>query len=157
MLTSFIQKDKAKGRRGERVVPGALALLLSLSAMACGPNQRILNSAPETPVPISNAQNPADNFENDIQAMRNADFNYIYAFRRKDGADMDADDRKFVNTYAPAETNRKRLSDDGKVIILASNYRSLPENLKVFTDRFAFQDFSKPESEIMAKNTNSNR
>ncbi len=88
--------------------------------------------------------------------MRNADFNYIYAFRRRDGAAMDADDKKFVNNYTPVETNRRRLSDDGMAIIIASNYRSLPENLKVFTDRYTFADYSKPESEIMAANTNSN-
>jgi len=123
----------------------------------CSPNPRILNSAPDTPVPILNAVTIVDTFENDIQSMRNADFHYIYAFRRKDGATMDAEDKRFINSHTPAETNRKRLSDDGKVIIIASNYRSLPENIKVFTDRFAFADFLKPKSEIIAVNANSNR
>jgi len=87
--------------------------------------------------------------------MRNADFNYIYAFRRKDGRAMDADDKRFVNSNTPSETNRRRVSTDGKVIILGSNYRFPPEMLKNLTDRFIFEDYSKPDSEIMQANTNS--
>ena len=130
-------------------------LLLALTTLACGPNQTILNSASETPPPPSNIQPAEGNFESDILAMRNADFNYIYAFRRKDGRAMDADDKRFVNSNTPSETNRRRVSTDGKVIILGSNYRFPPEMLKNLTDRFIFEDYSKPDSEIMQANTNS--
>ncbi|HKX84215.1 MAG TPA: hypothetical protein VJL58_08350, partial [Pyrinomonadaceae bacterium] len=97
----------------------------------------------------------ATTVEEDVEAMRVADFNFIYVFRRKDGAVMDADDKRFVSAITPPEINRRKLSDSGKAIILGSNFRLPPENLKQLTDRFAFQDHSKPVSEINA-NSNSN-
>lgn len=134
-----------------------LILCFGLFEFACVPNRRILNSAAETPAPIWNAQTPSSSFESDIQAMRNADYNYIYAFRRKDGRPMDSDDRSFININTPPATNRRRLSDNDKAIITGSNFKFPPEILKILTQRFEFEDYSKPESEIIAANANSNR
>ncbi len=86
--------------------------------------------------------------------MRNADFNFIHVFRRKDGKIMDVDDKRFVSGITPVETNRRQLSDDGKAIITGSNYKFPPEVMKPLTDRFTMEDYSKPESEIMAANSN---
>lgn len=88
--------------------------------------------------------------------MRTADFNFIYVFRRKDGKAMDANDKRFMAGNTPVETNRRRLSDDDKAIITGSNYRFPPEVMKLLTDRFAMEDYSKPESETMNANANSN-
>src|SRR4051812_29263504 len=113
-------------------------VLFLLLISACAPNQKILESANSTPEPINapaNPEKPVNQVELDVQAMRNADFNFIYLFRRKDGSAMDADDKKFFNANTPPETNRRRLSDDGRAIIIGSNYRWPPETFKLFTDR----------------------
>jgi len=135
-----------------------LIWLSMIAAVACTPNQSILNSANESATPQSpaNVAPGLSNFETDLQSMRNADFNFIHVFRRKDGKVMDADDKRFVAGITPVETNRRQLSDDGKAIVTGSNYKFPPEVMKPLTDRFTMEDYSKPESEIMAANSNSN-
>ncbi|MFL6467040.1 MAG: hypothetical protein ACJ72Z_03690 [Pyrinomonadaceae bacterium] len=129
-------------------------------AYACTPNQRILNSSNERPPEPSsiNGSAPARpaRVEDDIAAMKTADFNFIYVFRRKDGGELDSDDRAFMSANTPYEINRKKISDGGRALVVGSNFRFPPENFKALQDRFAFEDFSKPESEIMPANGNSN-
>ena len=134
-------------------------ILLIFAAISCTPNQSILNSANESATPQSPANVVAtvSTFENDLQSMRDADFSYIHVFRRKDGKAMDADDKRFVSGITPVETNRRQLSDDGKAISTGSNYKFPSEIMKLLTDRFIMEDYSKPESEIMAANSNSNQ
>lgn len=111
-----------------------------------------MNSATKpTPAAQANVEDTPSiaTVEQDVEAMRVADFNFIYVFRRKDGGVMDADDKRFVNVITPPQINRKKLSDSGKAIILGSNFRMPPDVLKQLTDRFAFEDISKPESEII--------
>ena len=134
-----------------------LFLIGVLIVSACGPNQKILNSSvtPETSNMAADA--PAlSPFERDLRSMRDADFNFIYVFRRRDGGALDSDDRRFVIGVTPAETNRRTLSDGDKAIILGSNFEFPSETMKVLTERFVFEDYSKPESEIINANSNSN-
>jgi hypothetical protein len=129
---------------------------------ACTANQKILESA-NTSAANARAANtapppekPVSSTEQDIEAMRNADFDFIFVFRRKDDGEMDADDKKFFNSFTPLETNRRRLSDNGKAVIIGTNYRWTPDLFKKFTDRFNFEDYSKPENEIINSNANTN-
>ena len=69
---------------------------------------------------------------------------------------MDSDDKRFTSAITPPEINRRKLSDAGKAIILGSNFRLPPDVLEQLTDRFVFEDFSKPESGIMGANSNTN-
>lgn len=140
-------------------------MIIWLSAIvfcSCGPNERIMNSAAENRSEQAHAANAAASstpaprtFEQDLNAMRNADFNFIYVFRRKDGGVLDADDKTFITRTTPSEINRRALADEGKALILGSNFRLPDDNLQQFKERFSFEDHSKPESEIM--NSNSNR
>ena len=127
-------------------------------ACGCGPNQRILNSAENSPrasTPDPTNSTPAvRTFEQDLNAMRTADFSFIYVFRRKDGAPLDADDKSFISQNTPSEMNRRSLSDGGKAVMIGSNFRLPPDLLNVFKERFLFEDHSKPESEIMNSNVN---
>ncbi len=135
------------------------AAVLLLIGSACGPNERIMNSSRESEAE-SNAINSqigsrpkVSSFESDIQAMRDADFNFIYVFRRKDGGVFDAEDKRFVAERTPPEINRRRLGDEGKWIILGSNFRVADDSLNEMKQRFLFEDLSKPESEL-PQNTN---
>lgn len=137
------------------MMKGRFVLLLCACciAAACAPDQRILNSA-ATPTPsnspASNSTPSTRTVEEDVQAMRVADFNFIYAFRRKDGAVLDAADKALAADITPPEVNRRKISDSGKAIVLGSNFRLPADVMKQMTDHFAFQDFSKPESELNA-------
>jgi hypothetical protein len=127
---------------------------------ACSPNQRILNSANERPPEPSSVRTEGTTapaaIEADIDAMKTADFNFIYIFRREDGGELDADDRAFMNANLPYEINRKKISDGGKALVIGSNFRLPSENFKAMKERFTFEDLSKPESEIMPANSNAN-
>ena len=129
-------------------------------APACTPNQRIVESSAEKEKELAPAERHSTpevvTAEAVIEAMRTADFNFIYVFRRKDGGVLDADDRNFMNANTPYEINRKKLSDAGRALIVGSNFRFPAENFRLMKERFAFEDYSKPESEIMAANANSN-
>lgn len=137
---------------------GAAALFLTVSLASCTPNQRIIESnaerVPES-APESQPIAPAK-IEDDIAAMKTADFNFIYVFRRKDSAGLDKDDRAFMNGHIPYEINRKQIADGGKALLIGSNFRFPAEDFKALKDRFLFEDFSKPESEIMPANSNAN-
>lgn len=127
-------------------------------SIACAPNQRILDSAKENEraANLPAANRPVSDLESDLAAMRDAEFYHVYVLRRKDGATLDADDKRFVGGVTTAEINRRLVSDGGKAIILGSNYKLTPEILKLLTQRFAFEDLSRPESEMTPKNANTN-
>jgi hypothetical protein len=122
-------------------------LLMPLLFSACRPNQRIIESGRENP-PLdrtnSNIAPAARSFESDIDSMRTADFYNIYVFRRKDGGQLDADDKAFLAANLPGEVNRRMLSDDGKALIAGSNFQ-LPDGVwTTLKGRFSFEDFSAP-------------
>ena len=127
----------------------ASTFLMAVAAAGCYPNQRIVNS--------SNGQwaNQAANtqaapvrrsFEQDIDAMRTANFIFIYVFRRKDGAVLDAEDKRFASQTIPQEMNRRAVSDEGKAVIIGSNFRMPAENWKLLSERFAAEDLSRPDA-----------
>lgn len=122
-----------------------LIVVAAVLASSCTPNQRIIEAGRTPEPPPANATPAASSFEDDLQAMQNADFNFILVFRRKDGAIMDRDDKAFVNVYTP-DANRKKLSDDGKAIIIGSNFPFFPGTLISLTERFVMEDHSKPDS-----------
>lgn len=74
--------------------------------------------------------------------MKTAQFLFIYVFRRKDGQPLDADDKRYAARVIPPEMNRRTISDEGKAIIVGSNFRIPDETLKVLKQRFEFADFS---------------
>ncbi len=122
---------------------------------SCGPNERIMNSASENRGEQArnadqgtNAAPAPRRFEQDLDAMRTADFNFIYVFRRKDGAPFDAADKSFITQTTPGEVNRRAVADEGKALLIGSNFRLPEDNLKQFKARFSFEDYSKPESEL---------
>ncbi len=133
----------------------------AVTAVGCTPNQRILNSANERPPEPSSIKSagtaqPAK-IEDDIAAMQTADFNFVYVFRRKDGGELDPDDRAFMSGNIPYEINRKKISDGGRALVIGSNFLLPAENFKALRERFAFEDYSKPENEIMPSNAPTNK
>ena len=107
-------------------------------------------------------ENIASALEQDLQTMRNADFDFIYVFRRKDDGVFDAEDKKYLKANSPIFTNRFVLSEENKAAIAGSSYKFESQNLEKLQERFVIENFSKPESqdsnsENKAAPNNSNR
>jgi hypothetical protein len=133
--------------------------LVTIISWSCGPNQRILNSATEnnrndpatTAVSTGNVAPVVTTFEQDLNAMRNADFKFIIAFRRKDGQPLDAADRSLIGK-AGSGANRRRLSDGGRAVIIGSNFQFTAWEFNDLTERFTMENYSKPDSGSLYSN-----
>jgi hypothetical protein len=95
-------------------------------------------------------------YERDLQTMKTANFDYIFAFRRKDGGAFDSEDRKYLRANTPPGTNRFISTDEDRAFIAGSTYAFTPENLQALRSRFLVEDYSKPEAEIQKANQNTN-
>lgn len=120
-----------------------IVLLLFLLAVGCESpslkaNKATANQTVENELPL---------FERDLQTMRTANFDFIYAFRRKDGAAFDSEDRKFLRATAPPQTNRFVSTDDGRAFIAGSGYKFSPETLEALGKRFNVEDYSTKKEE----------
>jgi len=137
----------------KRWVICVLFVAASLGLSACGPNETILKSNSPTPTPASNATpySSNDTVDKEVESMRNANFNYIFVLRRKDGGKLDADDKAFVRGVTGG-FNRRTLSDDEKAVIVGSNPKVPADTLEMIKSRFQVEDFSKPASEITNDN-----
>src|SRR5688572_13007854 len=99
----------------------AFSLIAVLLLAGCGPNRSILESANRNGSPVSNTSIEKSSMEQDLDAMRNADFRVVFVLRRKDGAEFDADDRAVVRQNT-AQANRRVAADDGRAVIVGSNF-----------------------------------
>ena len=90
-------------------------------------------------------------FEREIKAMKTAKFDYIFVFRRKDGGVLTDEDKQFIREKAHYATNRFSLSKDGTTVFAGSNFKFDDDSLNELKERFDFQDFSKPVSELENK------
>jgi hypothetical protein len=134
-------------------------MFAALSVIGCGPNQRILESSnsnvtvdPDTVVVNSNATPAPAGFDQDLEAMRTADFKFIVVFRRKDGQPLDSVDKELIGK-AGSQANRRRLSDEGRAVIIGSNFPFMSGEFESLNERFKMEDYSKPDSGPMFSNT----
>jgi hypothetical protein len=129
---------------------GVLLLAVTL-VCSCSPNQRIAESNAQLTNAEANrvAATPGQrSLDQDIEAMRTADFIFIYVIKRKDGGPLDAEDRQFASSMIPGQMNRRTVSTDGKAIIVGSNFRMPEAERKLIEERFALEDLSRdPEDQ----------
>lgn len=143
---------------GRKKIIGTSILLVvfAVGVCSCAPNQRIVESNGQWTNAETNrpAATPVRaSLERDIAAMRTADFLFIYLIKRKDAGPLDAEDKKFAGAVIPGEMNRRTVADEGKAILIGSNFRMPDESRKLIEERFAFQDLSR---DIPATNSNAN-
>lgn len=129
--------EKEKRRRGARVV---LLLFLVVLAAACSGNENILRSGKETPAQ-ANVERPKPSFATDLEEFRTAGFSFIYVLRRKDGGQIDAEDRSVIKMQT-ADANRRVAADEGMAVIIGSNFQIPAKNMMVLYDRFAVENYS---------------
>ncbi len=149
------EEEKRRTGKNSRLIVSFALMTLALFTFACKPNSSILNSQKNSRTQSANSTGKAVNsFERDLETMRTADFDFIFVLRRKDGGKLDGEDRRYIKTNSPAETNRFIVSDDEKAVIAGSKFKFAPENLKTLQERFAVEDFSKPAADVMPPNAN---
>ena len=132
----------------------SLILILGLLNFGCQPNQTILKDAAPPPTPMSTVESKKTSFEQDLRDIQTANFDYIYAFRRKDGGIFDKEDKKYLRENTPLETNRFILTDEEKAYIAGSGFGFSPENMDALRKRFIVEDYSKPEIKAANEQTN---
>jgi hypothetical protein len=132
----------------------ASILSLALLNFGCQPNQTVLKDVAPPPTPMSTVESKKTSFEQDLRDMQAANFDYILAFRRKDGGVFDKDDKKYLRDNTPIETNRWTSTDEGKAYLAGSGFGFSPENMEALRSRFIVEDYSKPEIKDANKATN---
>lgn len=106
----------------------------------CGANENILRSGKSDPAGANTAATKTS-FERDLESMRTAGFSFIYVLRRKDGGLIDAEDKSVIRVQT-TQTNRRISADDGKAIIIGSNFQIAPHNMAAIYQRFAVENYS---------------
>ena len=142
--------------RTEMIKTTMLIAVMAAFVCSCAPNQRIVESNGQRANTETNrtAATPApSSLEKDIESMRTADFIFIYVIKRKDGAALDAEDKKFAGAVIPGEMNRRTFADEGRAILIGSNFRMPDESRKLIEERFLFEDLSR---ELPAADSNAN-
>ncbi len=86
-------------------------------------------------------------FERELKSLKNADFDYIFAFKRKDGEAFESEDKKAIRQHSYV-ANRRTLTGDEKIVFVGSNYKILEKDMKKLKERFEVEDFSKTEEQI---------
>lgn len=119
-------------------------------AMACESSEYRSKINSEPPVP----EVKLSAVEKDVKSMQTANFDYIFVFRRKDGAPFEGEDKTFLKANSPADTNRFLLSDDDKAVVAGSSYAFEAEQLKKLAERFLVENFS---SAKMVEDANMNQ
>ena len=131
-----------------RRVSSLFLLLLSILIAACGANEGILKSGKDVS-PQANVESKTS-FAKELEAMRTADFQFVYTLRRKDAGVMDGVDRGVIRANTSL-ANRRVAADDDKAFIIGSNNQIPPQNMMALYERFAVENYSPP----LAANSNS--
>ena len=141
--------EKVKRRKGD----GAIGFICFafLFVAACGPNESVLRSGKDAS-PQANVESKTS-FEQELEAMRTADFQFVYVLRRKDGGKIDAADRGVIKAQT-STANRRVGADDDKAFIIGTNVSIPPQNMAALYNRFAVENYSPPPSPNGEANAN---
>jgi len=140
-----------------QILLSGLFILSSIVCSGCA-SQIILNDKNPTPMPVgeSTPEPKIDDFEARLRQVQTGNFEYIFAFRRKDAAEFNSEDIAYFRGNLPEETNQKILTADKRALVVGSNFAFPPENLDALKKRFKMEDYSPPKDE-QKKEANSNR
>ncbi len=126
--------------------------LLCLLNFACQNNSSETNatSSNQTTNVVVNANEtvskPQSDFDKTLSDMRTGDFEYVFAFKRKDGGKFDRGNKDFLKENTPQQTNRWLLTKDETTVFAGSNFIFSPAVMKKLAAKFTVEDYS-PKSE----------
>jgi hypothetical protein len=84
---------------------------------------------------------PATQFERDLKYERDAHFNHLWLFSRKDGQPISKDDSAILRTNAPRVVDWV-LTDEGRKVLAGSNFDIEPGNMAELQKRFKVEDYT---------------
>jgi hypothetical protein len=129
-----------------------LAVVCGFACFACATEKQPAVKEKATPTPVSRADKKK--FEDDLEYVRNGNFDYIFVLRRKDGNAFDGEDSTYIKANSPLETNQRLITDEGKTLIIGSNFRYTPEQIAALQKRFTFKDLSPAKDQPANSNSN---
>jgi len=83
---------------------------------------------------------PATQFERDLKYIRDAHFNYVWIFSRKDGKELTKEDSDVLHTNAPKVVDW--VKTDQNRVIAGSNFPLEAPQLAELQKRFKIEDYS---------------
>ncbi len=117
--------------------------MLTVAVFAsCGANEGILKSGREMPQNTV-TQPVVASFENDVAAIKEVGFRWIYVYRRKDGGELTQEDKAFIRQHTD-QANRKVLTDNDKAVLVGSNYFLGDKEVLALSERFDVTNMSPP-------------
>jgi hypothetical protein len=118
---------------------GCLSLVL-VCPTACRRQSVSENETPDTST-YRPESTPSTQFERDLKYERDARFQHLWIFARKDGKPLTKDDSAILRTNAPKVVDWV-LTDEGRKVIAGSNFDIDPANMTVLQKRFNVEDYS---------------
>jgi hypothetical protein len=88
------------------------------------------------------AQSRPSAFETDLDSVRRNNFQKVYVISRLDGGSMNADDKAYLKTNMPIETTMRILTDEGRRVIVGTNFDFKPEHTDALTKRYKVEDYT---------------
>lgn len=117
-----------------------VSCLLAAGGTGCGANETVLQSGKATPGSASGSPT-LPTFESELTEIKTAGFDWLYVIRRRDGGVLDSNDKATIKT-ATQEANRRVLADEGKAILVGSNYEASAAAIDPLRGRFDVSDIS---------------
>lgn len=121
--------------------------LLGCFCFACGtPQPQPAAREESTPAPTIDVTKKKT-FEDDLEYVRTGGFQFVFVLRRKDGGNWAAEDTASLKANSPFETNQRLLSDNGKAVIIGTNFRFRTGQWDALHKGFDVQDLSEAKYE----------
>ncbi len=125
-------------------------LMFAVICLSCS------NTSMQSPTASPAPEKKLTAVERDVKSMKTANFEFIFVIRRNDGGVLNTEDKAYIKSNSPADTNRFVLSDDDKAVVAGSSYKFEPEYLEKLRERFLVEDFSAPVAAQFNNNTDAN-
>jgi hypothetical protein len=129
-----------KRRKGEFDFRLVIVTLCGIVLSACGANESVLKSGKDNSAQ-TNAAPRQQTFANELEEFRTADFRYIYVLRRKDGGEIDTEDKSVIKLNTEG-ANRRVSADGGKAFIIGTNTPISARNMAEIFKHFDVENYS---------------
>ena len=118
----------------------ALMIIAALAVIGCKRKSSSEEETPDTSTyhPLST---PATEFEQKLQVMRDAHFQYVWVFTRMDGKEFTSEDSQLLHANAPRVVDWVGM-DDKKTFLAGSNFPIEPAKLAALQKRYKIEDYS---------------
>ena len=118
----------------------ALMIIAALTVIGCKRKSSSEDETPDTSTyrPVAT---PATEFEQKLQVMRDAHFQFVWVFTRTDGKEFTSDDSQLLHSNAPKIVDWVGM-DNKKKFLAGSNFPIEPAKLAMLEKRYKIEDYS---------------